>query len=156
MSESFLPTLPTPDLYLKKCMTNGGSQHRLRLTSLVKFHCSKVCSLPPKNTKPGKDPGPDSICPELIIHTEAALKSWLCRFLSSYLHHLSIFIIWRRALESRSQSHHSLQRSLRAIIPSLCSMSPTKSSKGLSTLVLNMLLIHSSLKMLDFDTENLL
>ena len=35
--------------------------------------------------KPGKAPGPDSICSELILHARAALKSWLCDFLSSCL-----------------------------------------------------------------------
>ena len=48
--------------------------------------------------KPGKAPGPDSICPELLLHAGAALKSWLCGFLSSCLHHLKIPKIWRRAL----------------------------------------------------------
>ena len=28
-----------------------------------------------QHLKPGKAPGPDSICPELILHAEAALKS---------------------------------------------------------------------------------
>ena len=42
--------------------------------------------------------GPDSICPELLLHAGAALKSWLCGFLSSCLHHLKIQKIWRRAL----------------------------------------------------------
>ena len=40
----------------------------------------------------------DSICPELLLHAGAALKSWLCGFLSSCLHHLKIPKIWRRAL----------------------------------------------------------
>ena len=48
--------------------------------------------------KPRKAPGPDSICPELIIHAGAALKSWLCGFLSSCLRHLKISNVWRRAL----------------------------------------------------------
>ena len=48
--------------------------------------------------KPGKAPGPDSICPELIIHAGASLKSWLRGFLSSCLHHLKIPKIWTRAL----------------------------------------------------------
>ena len=43
-----------------------------------------------KHLKPGKAPGPDSICPELITHAGAALKSWLCGFLSSCLRHLKI------------------------------------------------------------------
>ena len=43
-------------------------------------------------------PGPDSIRPELLLHAGAALKSWLCGFLSSCLHHLKIPKIWRRAL----------------------------------------------------------
>ena len=51
-----------------------------------------------KHLKPGKAPGPDSICPELIIHAGAALKSWLCVFLSSSLCHLKIPKVWRKAL----------------------------------------------------------
>ena len=39
-----------------------------------------------QHLKPGKAPGPDSICPELILHAGAALKSWLRDFLSSFLH----------------------------------------------------------------------
>ena len=42
--------------------------------------------------------GPDSICPELILHAGVALKSWLCDFLSSCLRRLKIPKIWRRAL----------------------------------------------------------
>ena len=48
--------------------------------------------------KPGKAPGPNSICPELILHAGAALKSWLRDFLSSCLRRLKIPNIWRRAL----------------------------------------------------------
>ena len=51
-----------------------------------------------QHLKPGKAPGPDSICSELILHTGAALKSWLRDFLSSCLRRLKIFKIWRRAL----------------------------------------------------------
>ena len=51
-----------------------------------------------KHPKPGKAPGPHSICPGLIIHAGAALKSWLCGFLSSSLHHLKIPNVWRTAL----------------------------------------------------------
>ena len=51
-----------------------------------------------QHLKPGKALDPDSICPELILHAEAVLKSWLCDFLSSYLHRLKISKIWRRAL----------------------------------------------------------
>ena len=43
-----------------------------------------------KHLKPGKAPGPDSVCPELITHTGAVLKSWLCGFLFSCLRHLKI------------------------------------------------------------------
>ena len=48
--------------------------------------------------KPGKAPGSDSICPELKTNAGAALKFWLCGFLSSCLHHLIIPKVWRRAL----------------------------------------------------------
>ena len=51
-----------------------------------------------QHLKPGEAPGPDSICPELIIHAGVGLKSWLRGFLSSCLHHLKIPKIWRRAL----------------------------------------------------------
>ena len=51
-----------------------------------------------QHLKPGKAPGPDSICPELIIHAGVALKSWLCDFLSSCLRRLKIPKIWRIAL----------------------------------------------------------
>ena len=51
-----------------------------------------------QHLKPGKAPGPDSICPKLILHAEAALKSWLCDFISSCLHRLKIPKICRRAL----------------------------------------------------------
>ena len=51
-----------------------------------------------KHLKPGKTAGPDSICPELITHAGAALKSWLCGFLSSCLSHFKIPKVCRRAL----------------------------------------------------------
>ena len=40
--------------------------------------------------KPGKAPGTESICSELIIHVGAALKSWLNNFLSSCMHQIKI------------------------------------------------------------------
>ena len=51
-----------------------------------------------QHLKPSKAPGPDSICPEFILHAGAALKSWLRDFLSSCLRRLKIPKIWRRAL----------------------------------------------------------
>ena len=51
-----------------------------------------------KHLKPGKTPGRDSTFPELITHAGAALKSWLCDFLSSCLRRLKIPKVWRRAL----------------------------------------------------------
>ena len=51
-----------------------------------------------QHLKPGKAPIPDSICPKLILHAEAALKSWLRDFISSCLRRLKIPKIWRRAL----------------------------------------------------------
>ena len=51
-----------------------------------------------QHLKPGKAPGPDSICSELILHAGAALKSWFRDFLSSCLRRLKIPKIWRRAL----------------------------------------------------------
>ena len=48
--------------------------------------------------KPGKAPGPDSICSELLIHADPGLKSWLRGFLSSCLRQLKIPKVWRSAL----------------------------------------------------------
>ena len=48
--------------------------------------------------KSGKAPGPDSICPELLIHAGPGLKFWIRGFLSSCLHQLKIPKVWRRAL----------------------------------------------------------
>ena len=53
-----------------------------------------------KHLKPGKAPGPDSICPELITHAGAALKSWLCGFLFSCLRHLKIQKILEKSTDS--------------------------------------------------------
>ena len=43
--------------------------------------------------KLGKAPGPDSICPELILHAGAALKFWLHDFVSYCLHQLKIALV---------------------------------------------------------------
>ena len=51
-----------------------------------------------QHLKPCKAPGPDSICSKRILHAGAALKSWLCDFLSSCLRRLKIPKIWKRAL----------------------------------------------------------
>ena len=49
--------------------------------------------------KPGKAPGPDQICPELILHAGPTIKPWLCKFLSSCLCQLRIIPqVWRRSL----------------------------------------------------------
>ena len=59
---------------------------------------SKEFTVARQHQKPGKTPGPDSICPEIILHARAALNSWLCGFLGSNLRRLKIIKIWRRAL----------------------------------------------------------
>ena len=51
-----------------------------------------------QHLKPGKAPGLDSICSELILHAGAALKFWLRDFISSCLRRVKIPKIWRRAL----------------------------------------------------------
>ena len=51
-----------------------------------------------QHLKPGKAPGPDSICSKLILQSGAALKSWLRDFISSCLRRLKIPKIWRRAV----------------------------------------------------------
>ena len=48
--------------------------------------------------KPGKAPGPDSICPQLLIHAGPGMNSWLRGFLSFYFCQLKIPNVWRGAL----------------------------------------------------------
>ena len=92
-----------------------------------------------QHLKPGKAPGPDSICPELILHAGAALKSWLRDFFSSCLHRLKILKIWRRALVVAIPKPGKPvgDRTQRVIDRYFCSVSPTRSSRGLSTPALN-------------------
>ena len=85
-----------------------------------------------QHLKPGKALGPDSICPELIIHAGAALKSWLFDFFSSCLHQLKIPKIWRRALVvviPKLMKPITDPKSYRQIS---LSVSPTRSLRGLS------------------------
>ena len=48
--------------------------------------------------KSGKAPGPDQICPELILHAGPTIKSWLSKFLSFCLGQLRIPKVRRRSL----------------------------------------------------------
>ena len=90
-----------------------------------------------QHLKPGKAPGPDSICPELILHAGAALKYWLRDFLSSCLCRLKFSRSGEERLWSRSQNQESPWGTQRVINRYLCSLSPTRSSRGLSTPALN-------------------
>ena len=90
-----------------------------------------------QHLKPSKAPGPDSIFPELILHAGAALKSWLRDFLSSCLRRLKIPKIWRRALVVAILKPRKPVGTQRVIDRCLCSVSPTRSSRGLSTPALN-------------------
>ena len=84
------------DSSVKKCLTVGGPRRHLQWIS--GDFSSREFAAALQHVKPGKAPGPDSICPELILHAGAALKSWLRGFLSSCLRQLTIPKVWRRAL----------------------------------------------------------
>ena len=86
-----------------------------------------------QHLKPGKAPGPDSIFPELILHAGDALKPWLRDFLSSCLCRLKISKIWRRALVVAIPKPGKSVGDPKSYRPILCSVSPTRSSRGLST-----------------------
>ena len=91
-----------------------------------------------QHLKPGKAPGPDSICPELILHAGAALKSWLRDFRSLSVCADSKFSrSGEERLWLRSQNQQSPWGTQRVIDQYLCSVSPTRSSRGLSTPALN-------------------
>ena len=82
-----------PDLFFKKWSATTPDQKNISDTFSQNEFTAGL-----QHLKPAKISGSDSICPELIIHAEAALKSWLCDFLSSCLRRLKIPKIWRRAL----------------------------------------------------------
>ena len=90
-----------------------------------------------QHLKSGKAPGLDPICPEFILYAGAALKSRLCDFLSSCLRRLKIPKIWRRALVLPIPKPGKPVGTQRVIDRYLCSVSPTRSSRGLSTPALN-------------------
>ena len=90
-----------------------------------------------QHLKPGKAPGPDSICPELILHAGAALKSWLRDFISSCLRRLKILKIWRRALVVAIPKPGKPVGDPKSYRPISLLLSPTRSSRGLSTPALN-------------------
>ena len=77
-----------------------------------------------RHLKPSKAPGPDSICSELILHSGAALKSWLRDFLSSCLRRLKTPKIWRRALVVAIPKPAKPVGTQRVIGRYLCSVSP--------------------------------
>ena len=83
--------------------------------------------------KPGKAAGSDSISPELILHVGSEIKSCLCEFLSSCLSNLKIPKIWRRAIAVAILKPTSPQGIQRAIDPSICCVSPSRSSSILPT-----------------------
>ena len=72
--------------------------------------------------KPRQSPGPDSIFPELIFHADAALKSWLNKFLSSCMHHLKLPKIWRRATFVVIQKPIKPLKDPRSYRPMLCTL----------------------------------
>ena len=90
-----------------------------------------------QHLKPGKAPGRDPICPELILHARAALKSWLRDFLYSCLRRLKIPKIFKKALVVAIPKPGKRWGTQRVIDRYLCSVSPTRSSRGLSTSALN-------------------
>ena len=91
-----------------------------------------------QHLKLGKAPGADSIYPVLKIHAGAALKSWLCDFLSSCF----LFALTQKFSKSEEEhfklqfeSRYSLWGIQRVINQYLCSVSLTRSWRGLSMLV---------------------
>ena len=90
-----------------------------------------------QHLKPDKAPGPDSICSELILHAGAALKSWLRDFLLPVCADSKFPRSGEERLWSRFQNQRSPWGTQRVIDRYLCSVSPTRSSRGLSTPALN-------------------
>ena len=71
---------------------------KLALLILSENFTSRKFTVALQHLKQGKAPGPDSICPELILQAGAVLRSWLCGFLSSCFRRPKPSKVWRRAL----------------------------------------------------------
>ena len=97
-----------------------------------------------RRLNPGKSPGLDSIIPTFILHAGTALKSWFCDFLNSFMRQLKIRKIWRRALVVAIPKPEKALEDPRAIVLYLCCVSPLKSSRDSSTLVLKQSSTHCS------------
>ena len=110
------------DLFLKKCLTFGG-QHQNQCISLKILPKKFTAAL--KHLKPGIALGPDSICPELIIHVGAALKLWLRAFFAYCLRQLKLSNIWKRVLVFAIPNLMKPMGMQRDIDRYFCSVSPT-------------------------------
>ena len=121
------------DLFFKKCLTFEGPD----AVNISDNFSQREFAAALQHIKAGKAPGPDSICSELILHAGANLKSWLRDFISSCLRRLKIPNIWRRALVVAIPKPASPWGTQRVIDRYLCSVSSTRSSRGLSTPALN-------------------
>ena len=98
-----------------------------------------------QHLKSGKTTGPDSICPELIAHAGSEMNSSLCEFLSFCMYNLKTSKIWRRVLDITILKPNKPQGIQRAIDPSLCCVSPLRSSSIFFMPVLSLPLTHISL-----------
>ena len=99
MGNTRLLTASHLDLSFKKCRTFGEPQQLYTyIVNISNNFLQREFTAALQHLKPGKAPGLDSICSELILHAGAALKSWLRDFLSSCLRRLKNPKIWRRAL----------------------------------------------------------
>ena len=86
-----------------------------------------------QHLKPGKAPGPDFICPKLILHAGAALKSWFVTFFLPVCADSKFPRSGEERLWLRSQNQQSPWGTQRVIDRYLFSVSPKRSSRGLST-----------------------
>ena len=89
-----------------------------------------------QHLKPGKAPGPDSICPELILHAGAAFKSWLRDFLSSCLRRLKILKLEKSAC-GRDPKTRKARGGPKELSTDISALRPLQDSRGLSTPALN-------------------
>ena len=133
-------------------------------TRLVREETSKLWKIPTSNgssltrefsaaefadalqkLKPGKAPGPDQICPELILHAGPIIKSWLRKFLSSCLCQLRIPKVWRRSLMVAIPKPNKPLNDAKSYRPiSLFCIPSTRSSRGLFISASSLSPIHCS------------